>query len=309
MLPHRYTQQPHDEAGFLLLSGQPQPRGSRRPPVNHSALQTLVAQRWQDVADDRAAALCADRHHRAWLLRRSLAGLALEVQRTHALSRAALVQYQKSQFLVLGKAFSAWYGRLLRRRDLAEKQRQVQGLQARLSALHACQALRNWAARRKAHRHALTRAACYYSFSSLAKAVDAWRGWLWAQRGKQRKNQLATAHSARRMRLGALRAWRRWAQQRQRSGRQWELAAGFNRVRVLSAALAAWRAGVGALQDRRQQAELAIQRALFGLDLPLLALSVRGWHLYVAARAGRRDSLYIAQRLHRSNTMQRCWQG
>ncbi|GAB4818189.1 hypothetical protein N2152v2_005235 [Parachlorella kessleri] len=302
--PHKYTQQPHDEQGFLVVSG----RGSRWPPINHAALQALVSLRWQECTSERTAALRADRLRHVWLLRHGLAGFAGQVQLARSLQRQATVLYKKSCFVGLGRAFTAWRSRLEERRQKADKLGAADAAYMRCLAQRGLQSLRRHAANRKTKQRSLTRAACYHSFCSLARTLDAWRGWLQQQQTKERNTELAAVHLVRSRFRWAVGIWQQWVRLQKLRQRQQQLAGGFCRVRTLGSGLAAWKELVASLNSRREQAVEAIQHALFGLDLTLLTVGLRAWRQYSARQTALRDSIYIAQRLHRYNTLQRCWQ-
>lgn len=305
MDPQRYKDEPHERLGYLA---RPAARPSGRP-ANHPALQALVVQRWQAFATDRAATSCADRLRRLQLLRQGWTGFAAAVAEARARHRAATVQCQKRSFLTLGASFSAWQERVANRRRLAGLLCEAAGLREAALARRALAALRQHAQRRRALQLAWTRAGCFHSFCTLAKGLDAWREWRRQQHAKRRATQRAALHAARSLRLRSLAAWRRWAAQRQQSKQAMQLAEGFDRARQLGRPLAAWRLVSEQLEARRAQAEQLIHRALFGLDVGLLSLALRGWRQLAERCAALRESVHIAQRLDRFNTLQHCWQG
>lgn len=299
-----YRQPAGDQPGFLA-----RPAAATRRAVNQQALQSLVAQRWQDFATDRASTTAADRLRRLALLRQGLAGLAGAVGAARAQYRAAAVQHQKRLYMRLGSAWAAWRARGTRRRWLEEKAAEADRLRSCLLVERGWQAWRRAAAARRARRHAKTRAACYHAFCTMAKAMDAWRSWLRARHVKAQGAELAAAHAVHSTRSRTLRAWRGWARQRQARRHQLELAESFDRLRLLSWAWAAWRALTAALCGRREEAATRIRQALFGEDRGLLALALAGWRGYVARQGQLRDCWFVAQRLHRFNVLHRCWQG
>jgi len=283
-------------------------RGSRRPPINQSALQALVILRWQECTSERTAAVRADRLRHVWLLRHGLAGFAGQVELARSLQRQAAVLCQKNCFVGLGRAFTAWRSRLEEQRRNTEKLTAAAAAYMRCLAWRGFRTLQRHAAKRKAKQRSWTRAACYHSFCSLARALDAWRRWLQQERVKQRNTQNAAAHLICSRRRRAVGAWQQWVRLQKIRQRQQELAAGFCRVRTLGNRLAAWKELVATFNSRREQAVKAIQHALFGLDLALLAQGLRAWRQYAARQTALKDNAYIAQRLHCYNTLQRCWQ-
>ena len=305
MEPQRYQQPQADALGYLAAS-----RAAARPPrASHPALQALVVQRWASAASDRAAASCSDKQRRAWLLRRGFAGFAAAAAEGRALLRRAAVQHQKRVFLAAGRCFAAWWARIRRRRELAELQRQGGELRRAALLRSAARAWRGWLAARKAAQKAWARAEAYHAFCSLGRNLDAWRDWARRRAARRAATQQAAAHAVRALRRRALRGWKRWADQRALARQQDELATGYDRLRRLAGALLGWRAATTELAARRERAEERIRTALYGLDLRLLGLAMRGWRAAAARRAALRESSYIAQRLHRFNTLARCWQG